>query len=232
MVYVIQVCWQLASRIRTELQFQPDPARKLSAKPVWHTPLLCVQWKTPDGGQRNCPKHVEFYPKNKFEKLVHLVGLIIRIYHDWRSPERQICINLIFFTHVCSLLSCLSVIFLQSHSLLFNRCNGRPQFMKLRIGLRSPYSSYGRITSTRSPSFCVKTVNGSLTLPYGFFCLSHMTKVITQAGDYWHFHRSDCRNAMIYEHTTSGTLLAFYVSLGSLKFPALEAVDFVVLILL
>jgi len=31
MVYVIQVCWQLASRIRTELQFCPDPARKLSA---------------------------------------------------------------------------------------------------------------------------------------------------------------------------------------------------------
>ena len=27
----------------------------------------------------NCPKYVEFHPKNKFEKLVHLVGLIIRI---------------------------------------------------------------------------------------------------------------------------------------------------------
>jgi hypothetical protein len=26
---------------------------------------------------RNCPKHVEFYSKNKFEKLVHLVGFII-----------------------------------------------------------------------------------------------------------------------------------------------------------
>jgi hypothetical protein len=32
MVYVIQVCWQLASRIRMELLFHPDPARKLSAK--------------------------------------------------------------------------------------------------------------------------------------------------------------------------------------------------------
>jgi len=30
---------------------------------VWHIPLLCVQWKTPDDGQRNCPKHVEFYFK-------------------------------------------------------------------------------------------------------------------------------------------------------------------------
>ena len=48
------------------------------SKPVWHIPLLCVQWKTSDVGQRNCPKHVEFYSKNKFEKLVHLVGFIIR----------------------------------------------------------------------------------------------------------------------------------------------------------
>ena len=71
MVYVIQVCWQLASRIRT---FHPDPAHKLSA----HIPLLCVQWNTPDDGQRNCPKHAEFYSKNNFEKLVHLVGFIIR----------------------------------------------------------------------------------------------------------------------------------------------------------
>ena len=28
------------------------------SKPVWHMPLLCVQWKTPDDGQRNCPKHI------------------------------------------------------------------------------------------------------------------------------------------------------------------------------
>ena len=31
----------------------------------------------------------EFYSKNKFEKLVHLVGFIIRIYHDARSSEYQ-----------------------------------------------------------------------------------------------------------------------------------------------
>ena len=60
-----------------------------ASKPVWHIPLPCVQWKTPDGGQRNCPKHVEFYSKNKFEKLVHLFGFIIRIYDDARSPERE-----------------------------------------------------------------------------------------------------------------------------------------------
>jgi len=44
--------------------------------------MLCVQWKTPDDGQRNCPKHVQFYSKNKFEKSVHLVGFIIRIHTE------------------------------------------------------------------------------------------------------------------------------------------------------
>jgi hypothetical protein len=32
-----------------------------------------------DDGQRNCPKHVEFYSENKFEKLVQLVGFVMRI---------------------------------------------------------------------------------------------------------------------------------------------------------
>ena len=53
---------------------------------VWHIPLLCVQWKPPDDGQRNCPKQVKFYSKNKFEKLVHLVGFIIR-------TLRKLCCN-------------------------------------------------------------------------------------------------------------------------------------------
>jgi hypothetical protein len=132
----------LASRIRMEPQFHPDPTCKLSAnlhdiyrccvysetllvmdrgtvrnihlyihtyiqqdqdgtadsswscsqavcKTVWLIPLLCVQWKTRDDGQSNCPKHVDFYSKNKFEKSVHLVGFIERTYHDARSHKRQ-----------------------------------------------------------------------------------------------------------------------------------------------
>ena len=35
--------------------------------------------KTPDDGQRNCPKHVGFYSKINFEKLVYVVGFIIKI---------------------------------------------------------------------------------------------------------------------------------------------------------
>ena len=34
-------------------------------------------------------KHIEFYSKNKCEKLVHLVGFIIRICHDAQSSECQ-----------------------------------------------------------------------------------------------------------------------------------------------
>ena len=51
--------------------------------------FLCVQCQTPDDGQRNCPKRVEFYSKNQFKKLVLLVGFIIRTYHDARSSEYQ-----------------------------------------------------------------------------------------------------------------------------------------------
>ena len=73
------------------------------SKPVWHIPLLCVQWKTPNDGQSNCPKHVEFHSKNKFEKSVHLVGFIIgnlsRCTVTWTSnnqnctPPEYVCVT-------------------------------------------------------------------------------------------------------------------------------------------
>ena len=38
--------------------------------------------KSPGGGHRNCPKHVQFYSKNKFDKIsASSVGFIIRIVH-------------------------------------------------------------------------------------------------------------------------------------------------------
>ena len=46
-------------------------------------------------------KHVGFYSKNKFKKLVHLVGFIIRIYHGVRSSE---CQNHELRFVICSLL--------------------------------------------------------------------------------------------------------------------------------
>jgi len=76
--------YMFADSLRAGLgrMFRPDPA-------VWHIPLPCVQWKTPDNGQRNCPKHVEFYSKNKFERLVHLVGFIIRILWTRYQPDAE-----------------------------------------------------------------------------------------------------------------------------------------------
>ena len=53
----------------------------LLASCMTYTIAVCTVKKTPDDGQRNCPKHVEFYSKNKLEKLVHLVGFIIRMKH-------------------------------------------------------------------------------------------------------------------------------------------------------
>jgi hypothetical protein len=38
-------------------------------------------------------KDVEFYSKNKFEKLVHLVGFIIRIYGNELIKIKEITVN-------------------------------------------------------------------------------------------------------------------------------------------
>ena len=86
---VATATWRLGATVKKFCGWFADSWQAVS-KPVWHIPLLCVQWKTLDDGQRNSPKYVEFYSKNKFEKLVHQVGFVIRIYHDAQSHERQI----------------------------------------------------------------------------------------------------------------------------------------------
>jgi len=70
--------------------------------------LPCVQCWTPDDGQRYCPKHVKFYSKNKFEKLVHLVVFITRIHHDARSYKCQILWQ--FFIYFSSLQCVINVL--------------------------------------------------------------------------------------------------------------------------
>ena len=96
-----QVCRQLSSRIR---MFHPDPARKLYDiswsgrswscskavyKPVWHTTLLCVQKKNSWWWTEELSETCRVSFRNKFEKLVHLVGFIIRICHDALPYERK-----------------------------------------------------------------------------------------------------------------------------------------------
>jgi len=52
MVYVIQV---LLAACEQNQDGTAVPSWFCS-QAVWHIPLLCVQWKTPDGRQRNCPE--------------------------------------------------------------------------------------------------------------------------------------------------------------------------------
>jgi hypothetical protein len=69
MVYVIQVCWQLASRIGILLTSCQQTC-------MTYTIAVCTannsRWWTEK------LKHLEFHSKNKFEKLVHLVGFVMR----------------------------------------------------------------------------------------------------------------------------------------------------------
>ena len=78
MVYVIQVTVTACE------QDQDGTSSALillaSCQQTFMTYTIAVRTvKNSHDGQRNCPKYVEFYSRNKFEKLVHLVGFIIRI---------------------------------------------------------------------------------------------------------------------------------------------------------
>ena len=91
MIYVIQVCWQLASSIRKENQ----------QTHMTYTTAVCTvknSWWWTEELSETC--RVLF--QNKFEKLVHLGGFIIRIYHDVRSHERQTD-RLLTIKHYCTI---------------------------------------------------------------------------------------------------------------------------------
>ena len=87
-VYVIQ----LTSRIKTEL-FPSWSCSQSVSKPVWHIPLLCVQWKNSWWWTEELSETYRVLFQKYFEKLVHLFVFIIRIYHDERSPVHQIHLN-------------------------------------------------------------------------------------------------------------------------------------------
>jgi hypothetical protein len=60
--------------------------------------------KTHDDGQRNCQKHVEFYSKNKFEKLLHLFSFIIGTKVTLLQTKSQRQGLDIFVFHICHVL--------------------------------------------------------------------------------------------------------------------------------
>ena len=81
MVYVIQVCWELASRLSLLASCQQTC--------MTYTIAVCTvknSWWWTEELSETC--RVSF--QNKFEKLVHLVGFIIRICNVARSHERKL----------------------------------------------------------------------------------------------------------------------------------------------
>jgi len=79
MVYVVQVCRQLSRNTRVELHGVPSwSCSKAAYKPVWHTPLLSVQWINSWWWTDELSKTCTVSWQNKFVKLVRLVGFITK----------------------------------------------------------------------------------------------------------------------------------------------------------
>ena len=76
MVYVVQVCRQLSSRTRMELVTSWS-CSKAVYKPVWHIPLLSVQWINSWWWAEELLETCRVSCWSKFGKLVHLIGFII-----------------------------------------------------------------------------------------------------------------------------------------------------------
>jgi hypothetical protein len=90
---------------------------------------------------------------------------------------------------------------------------------------------YSRVTSTKSPSFCMTTFSSSLTNLTALLFLSRDCSYYVSR-QYWHLHRSEYRNTLIYTRTASRNLLSCDISLGWLNLRAHEAGDLVELIML
>ena len=65
-----QGLWQLVSRSKCSCS-------QAVSKHIWHTPLLCVQWKNSWWWTEELSETCRISFQNKFEKLVHLEGFII-----------------------------------------------------------------------------------------------------------------------------------------------------------
>jgi hypothetical protein len=64
-----------------------------------------VQYKTPDDGQRRCPKHVEFYNRIKLRLLVRLVVYLKRLPCHWLFSDSFVLYFVVIFIKdgfVCS----------------------------------------------------------------------------------------------------------------------------------
>jgi hypothetical protein len=81
-MYIIQVCRQLSSKTRFET--------------VWHIPLLSVQWINSWWWTEELSETCRASCQNKFVKLVHLVGYIVK--------KLYLLIYLFYFLFICDVL--------------------------------------------------------------------------------------------------------------------------------
>jgi hypothetical protein len=111
LVRFMRVMWPLPSRVRLDLQFQPDSAWKRSHNPHETYQLPYVQQITPDDGHRRWSKHVEFYDEINFGYLMHLVGCFIRnlsrctVTRTWCTTRVLIASTFVHFLLSCSCLT-------------------------------------------------------------------------------------------------------------------------------
>jgi len=103
MVYVIQVCKQLSSR-------NICSCSKAVYKPVWHIPLLSVQWINSWWWTEELSETCRVSCQNKFVKLVQLVGFITKKFvtmHGHTNVKKEIM-------HVLKLSSRIRMVLLES----------------------------------------------------------------------------------------------------------------------
>jgi hypothetical protein len=95
----------------------------------------------------------------------------------------------------------------------------------------SSHHIYHRPTTCRSDPWGRQhrsLVSGSdLAVSYSYYGYLCAIRERNGPQEYWHLHPSDCRNTLIYAHTTSRTLAACDMSLVSLTVVMTEAGDFV-----
>ena len=71
-------------------QAWPGPAPKPFYKPVWHIPLLSVQWMNSWWWTEELSETCRVSCQNKFVKLVHLVGFIINKFVTMQHGHRNV----------------------------------------------------------------------------------------------------------------------------------------------
>jgi hypothetical protein len=106
--YVIYVCIQVSSRTRSR--------SKAFYKPVWHMPLLSVQWINSWWWIEELSETCRVSCQNKFVKLVHLVGFITKKFTaqcqlvwlcEWRTQLHNCVYPLYSINHItcCTLIT-------------------------------------------------------------------------------------------------------------------------------